>query len=108
MKIAQRCINDIHFCMKRVEPGWELYRSFLAAVQEGSLSGAARTLGLTQPTLGRHLDQLEQSLGGAPLFLRSQRGIRPTEAALALLPHAKAMAAAAEALVRAEIGRAHV
>jgi DNA-binding transcriptional LysR family regulator len=92
--------------MVPVAPGWELYRSFLSAVQEGSLSGAARALGLTQPTVGRHLDQLEEALGGVPLFVRSQRGLRPTEAALVLVPHAKVMAAAAEALVRAASGEA--
>ncbi|MEO8120751.1 MAG: LysR family transcriptional regulator, partial [Rhodoferax sp.] len=44
------------------EPGWDLYRSFLAVLQEGSLSGAARALGLTQPTLGRHIDALEKAV----------------------------------------------
>lgn len=45
------------------EPGWDLYRSFLAVLEERSLSGAARRLGLTQPTLARHLDALEQAMG---------------------------------------------
>ena len=59
--------------MTDFEPGWELYRSFLAVVREGSLSGAARQLGLTQPTVGRHVDALEQALG-VGLFTRSQGG----------------------------------
>ena len=42
--------------------GWELYRSFLAVLAEGSLSGAARALGLTQPTVGRHVSALEAAL----------------------------------------------
>ena len=86
-------------------PGWELYRSFLAVVREGSLSGGARLLGLTQPTVGRHIDALEQSLGTA-LFTRSQGGLAPTELALALVPHAEAMSMAAEALQRAASGEA--
>jgi DNA-binding transcriptional LysR family regulator len=86
-------------------PGWELYRSFLAVIQEGSLSGAARSLALTQPTIGRHVDALEQALGIA-LFTRSQNGLSPTAAALDLMPHAEAMAASAEALIRAASGEA--
>ena len=81
------------------DPGWELYRSFLAVLQEGSLSGAARALGLAQPTLGRHVEALEAALGLA-LFTRSQLGYAPTEAALALQPAAQALATAAAALRR--------
>ncbi len=86
--------------MARSEPDWETYRSFLAVMTEGSLSAAARKLALTQPTLGRHIDQLEAALE-VPLFSRSQTGLVPTEAAHALLPHAQTMASAAAALVRA-------
>ena len=46
-----------------VEPDWSLYRTFLAVLRDGSLSGAARRLGLTQPTVGRQLDALETALG---------------------------------------------
>ncbi|MFN4230569.1 LysR family transcriptional regulator [Parvibaculum sp.] len=91
--------------MVNTSPGWELYRSFLAVVREGSLSGGARLLGLTQPTVGRHIDALEASLG-AGLFTRSQGGLTPTELALALVPHAEAMSMAAEALQRAASGEA--
>lgn len=85
------------------DPGWELYRSFLGVFRERSLSAAARSLGLTQPTLGRHIDALEAALG-VSLFTRSQAGLRPTEGALALVPHAEAMASAADALRRAATG----
>ena len=85
------------------EPGWELYRSFLAALGTGSLSAAARALKLTQPTVGRHIDELEETLG-AVLFTRSQHGLQPTEAAAELAPHAEAMAASAAALMRAASG----
>lgn len=78
---------------------WDLYRSFLAILREGSLSRAARRLGLTQPTLGRHLEQLERELN-LPLFVRSPSGLAPTPAALSLSSSAEAMEAAAEALAR--------
>jgi DNA-binding transcriptional LysR family regulator len=86
-------------------PEWDHYRTFLAVVATGSLSGAARALGLTQPTVGRHVEALEAALGAA-LFTRSPGGLRPTDTALALKPHAEAMAHAAEALVRTASGEA--
>lgn len=86
-------------------PGWEMYRSFLAVIREGSLSGAARALGLTQPTIGRHVDALEAALS-VSLFTRSQTGLSPTEGALGIVPHAEAMASAAAALERAASGEA--
>ncbi len=85
------------------EPGWELYRTFLAVVRERSLSGAARALGLTQPTVGRHVDALEAALGAA-LFTRSQAGLLATAGAVQLVPYAEAMANAASALRRAASG----
>jgi DNA-binding transcriptional LysR family regulator len=81
-------------------PDWDSYRSLLAVLDEGSLSGAARALGLTQPTIGRHIEAIEAALK-RPLFLRSQRGLTPTETAQALRPYAEALRANAEALVRA-------
>ena len=85
------------------DPGWELYRSFLGVLNEGSLSGAARALGLAQPTLGRHVEALERGLA-VKLFTRSQRGFDPTDAALALRPYAEAMASTAAALRRVASG----
>lgn len=93
----------IHFRM--MTPSWDHFRSFLAVLGDGSLSAAARNLSLTQPTIGRHIDELEQSLG-VVLFTRSRAGLTPTEAALELAPHAATMAAAADALVRAASGEA--
>ena len=92
--------------MSDAGPDWDLYRSFLAVLESGSLSGAARSLAIAQPTVGRHIEALEQALNGTTLFTRSPGGLRPTEAALALAPHAQAMAAAAEALVRTASGEA--
>ena len=94
----------MHKCMS-APPDWDLYRSFLAVMTQGSLSAAARSLSSTQPTIGRHIEALEQALG-EPLFTRSASGLRPTETALALRPHAEAMAAAAEALIRTASGEA--
>ncbi|MBI4923739.1 MAG: LysR family transcriptional regulator [Devosia nanyangense] len=65
------------------EPDWALWRSFSAVVANGSLSAAARRIGYSQPTLGRHIETLEQQLGVA-LFDRTLQGLRPTETALRL------------------------
>lgn len=90
--------------MANHEPGWELYRSFLAVMREGSLSGAARALGMTQPSLGRHMRELEDALG-VSLFARSPQGLTPTDLAHELMPHAQAMASACAALRRASTAR---
>jgi len=90
--------------MKRTEPGWELFRTFLAVLQEGSLSGAARALDLTQPTVARHIEALEQALG-IELFVRSQRGLAPTEVGFDLQPYVEALAASAAAMLRAASGQ---
>lgn len=86
------------------EPDWNLFRTFLAVLQEGSLSKAARRLALTQPTVARHIDALEQSVG-ADLFVRSQRGLAPTELALELGPVAETLALNTAALMRTASGR---
>ncbi len=84
------------------EPDWTLWRSFAAVVEKGSLSGAARALGLTQPTIGRHVEELERQLE-TTLFTRTLQGLRPTEAGLRLFePVARAREALAEASLRAE------
>jgi DNA-binding transcriptional LysR family regulator len=82
-----------------VEPSWELFGAFLAVVETGSLSAAARSLGVAQPTVRRHVHDLEQRLG-AVLFTRSPAGLSPTPVALAAVPHARAIAASARAFVR--------
>jgi len=81
------------------EPGWELYRTLLAVLDEGSLSAASRALGLAQPTVGRHVDALEEALG-LTLFMRTPQGLQPTPAALTLQPHAQAIASAAATVLR--------
>ena len=78
---------------------WALYRSLRAVLKAGSLSGAARILSLSQPTVGRHVEQLEQALG-LPLFTRSPQGLRPTDFARELAPYLETMADAAAAAAR--------
>ncbi|HSV34736.1 MAG TPA: LysR family transcriptional regulator [Ramlibacter sp.] len=82
---------------------WSLVRSFLAALEHGSLLGAARALGSTQPTLGRHIAELETQLG-AVLFERTGRGLLPTDMALRLADSARAMENSAHELVRSVSG----
>ena len=86
--------------MSHDESGWENQRAFLAVLREGSLSAAARALGVAQPTMRRRLDALERSVGTA-LFTRSPAGLSPTDAARALAVHVETMAAAAAAFTRA-------
>lgn len=81
------------------KPNWEWYRSFLLVYQKGSLSAAARASGVSQPTVGRHIDNLEAALR-LKLFTRSVDGFAPTEAAHELQPYASNLAATAAALRR--------
>ena len=97
--IGESALSAIHLCMT-ANLSWELYRTFLAVLTEGSLSGAARALGITQPTAGRHVAALEAAFGQT-LFTRSQTGLLPTDAALALRGYAAALHSTAAALERA-------
>jgi DNA-binding transcriptional LysR family regulator len=72
-------------------------------IREGTLTGAARALSLTQPSVSRHMDALEEALG-ATLFIRTRSGLTPTPLARSLIPHAEAMSVAADNLVRAASG----
>ncbi len=83
---------------------WRLVRSFLAVLDAGSLMGAARRLQAQQPTLSRHVAELEAQLG-APLFERTGRGVLPTATALAIADAARQMQAGAEALSRRLAGQ---
>jgi DNA-binding transcriptional LysR family regulator len=78
---------------------WALVKSFLAVLDAGSLMGAARRLGAQQPTLSRHVTELEAQLG-TPLFERTGRGVTPTAAALAIADAARQMQDGAQALAR--------
>ncbi|MCA0921915.1 LysR family transcriptional regulator [Pseudooceanicola nanhaiensis] len=72
---------------------WALVQIFLAVAEGGSLSAAARSLGQSQPTLGRQVKRLEDRLGLA-LFERHARGLELSEAGRRLLPAAREMAGA--------------
>ena len=78
---------------------WSLVRSFLAVLDHGSLLGAARHLKMSQPTLGRHIAELESQLG-VVLFERTGRGLVPTATALQLAEAARGMEAGALLLER--------
>jgi DNA-binding transcriptional LysR family regulator len=82
---------------------WSLIRSFLAALHHGSLLGAARALGSSQPTIGRHIAELERQLG-VVLFERTGRGLLPTGTALRLADSARAMEEGADNLARSVSG----
>ncbi len=82
---------------------WSLIRSFLAALDQGSLLGAARVLKTSQPTLGRHIAELENQLG-VVLFERTGRGLVPTATALQLAEAARGMEAGALQLTRTLTG----
>ena len=81
---------------------WTLVRSFLAALEHGSLLGAARALNASQPTIGRHIAELESQLGVA-LFERTGRGLKPLGMALKLADSARAMEAGALGLQRSAL-----
>jgi len=83
---------------------WNQLRAFLETAQTGSLSAAARKLGLTQPTLSRQVAAIEQRLG-VTLFERVGKTMALTTTGLDLLEHARAMGAAADALGLAASGR---
>jgi len=84
---------------------WNRAKSFLVAVDEGSYSAAAKALGVSQPTIGRQIGELEQELEVA-LFERAGRGLVLTPHGHQLVRHVKAMADAAGQLTMASSGHA--
>lgn len=82
---------------------WGLIRSFLAALDHGSLLGAARAVGVSQPTLGRHITALEAQLGTV-LFERTGRGLVATPMAQRLATAARSMELAAASLTQVVSG----
>jgi DNA-binding transcriptional LysR family regulator len=83
---------------------WNQARAFLVTAEEGSLSAAARALGLTQPTVGRQVSALEEHLG-VTLFERDGRTLTLTEGGRALLRHVRGMGDAAGRLSLAASGQ---
>ena len=83
---------------------WNQLKAFLETAETGSLSAAARRLGLTQPTLSRQVAAIEQRMG-VTLFERVGKRMALTPTGLDLLEHARAMGTAAEALAMTATGR---
>jgi DNA-binding transcriptional LysR family regulator len=103
MKLIVKACGTLHNCinaqskiskMNKSIPqrgfNWDLVRTFLAALEHASLLGAARALGTSQPTVGRHIAELEAQLG-CTLFERTGRGLLATQAAIELAEAARAM-----------------
>lgn len=84
---------------------WNQLRAFLFTAESGSMTAAARQLGLTQPTLSRQVAAVEQQLG-VSLFERIGKTLQLTAPGLALLEHARTMGAAAQELGMAASGQA--
>lgn len=96
----------MHNCMdwRSVNFDWNRARAFLVTAEEGSLSAAARALGMTQPTLGRQVASLEKELG-IVLFERAGQGLVLTPGGLELLEHVRAMGNAANQVSLAASGQ---
>jgi DNA-binding transcriptional LysR family regulator len=96
-----RWINN----MNEKNYSWDGYRAFVAVLETGSLSAAARQLATSAPTIARHIETLEAALG-VSLFSRSSTGLQATSAALALAPQIQTMVVAEAAIRRLASGEA--
>ena len=106
MRIDQFSIFSMHIRMdwRSVKFDWNKARAFLVTAEEGSLSAAARALGMAQPTLGRQVDGLEQELG-VVLFERVGRGLTLTPSGIELLEHVRGMGHAAARVSLSALGQ---
>ena len=91
---------------RSVKFDWNYARAFLITVEEGSLSAAARALGVSQPTLSRQVSGLEDDLGVA-LFERGGKGLELTPSGMDLVEHVKAMGLAASSFSLAASGKSN-
>jgi DNA-binding transcriptional LysR family regulator len=83
---------------------WDLIHTFDAVAKTGSLLAASRQLGLSQPTVGRHIDMLEDALN-VSLFLRSREGMALTDAGANLVATSDEMVRTANAFQRQASGQ---
>jgi DNA-binding transcriptional LysR family regulator len=83
---------------------WNRAKAFLITAEKGSYSAAAKALNLTQSTLGRQVQALEEELG-VVLFERIGKGIQITPIGLDLVEHVKTMAEGASKLSLAAMGQ---
>jgi DNA-binding transcriptional LysR family regulator len=100
--IAEKCRALMQPRMDQID--WNQLRAFLETAETGSLSAAARRLGLTQPTLSRQVAAIEQQMG-VMLFERVGKSMALTSTGEELLEHVRAMGRSAEALRLAATGR---
>lgn len=84
---------------------WQWWQYFLAIAEQGSLSQAANSLTVSQPTLSRQLQSMEKRLG-QPLFDRSTQGLTLTGFGESLLEECHLMRSSAERLERLAAGQA--
>lgn len=98
--------QSIRFCMDwaSLRFDWNRARAVVATAEHGSLSAAARALGLSQPTLGRQVTALEEELG-VTLFTRAGKRMDLTEAGMSVIEHLRRMAEAAHATALAASGQ---
>jgi len=82
---------------------WRALQDVVTVAETGSLSAAARRLNVSQPTVGRRIEQLEEQLG-ALLFSRTARGLVLTKVGEGILGHAKQMEEGALAIERVATG----
>jgi len=82
---------------------WRALQDVVAVAETGSLSAAARRLNVSQPTVGRRIEQLEDQLGTL-LFNRTARGLLLTKVGEDILNHAKQMEEGALAIERIATG----
>ncbi len=73
---------------------WNHIRAFLVTAEEGTLSAAARALGMSQPTLSRQVAAFEKEMG-VTLFERVGQRLVLTDSGVKLLENARAMGDAA-------------
>jgi DNA-binding transcriptional LysR family regulator len=95
--MVSHALNPVPSLEAAPEPSWDDLRIFLAVVAYGSMNGAGRALGQTQPTIARRMRVLEETLGVA-LFQRTPNRLELTEAGRAVLETASPMAEAAGAV----------
>ncbi len=92
-------MNDI-----KINYDWNLIKSFIHVFEAGSFSCAAKRSNISQPTLSRHIDELEKSLQ-MTLFERGRNGAMPTDSALKLADYARHIKIKADALSLFALGK---
>jgi len=86
-------------------PNWSLLQSFAAVAEYGSLSAAARAIGVSQPTLSRHVSELEKIIGQR-LFFRTPAGLQLSPKGEQLIHHAVLMNDAAHQIINLKLFQA--